>query len=392
MAALHSGPALTLHGRVRYTNGMARASNRDSLLLSGDIGDAFSEFEQLLVSNSGEDAFDVAMQLLAAKLHDERETHRRKGSEQFTLEGTPRAVHERVSALYRSAVKRWPDLGAARSTIDISPEQLSRCLRPLVGWRILDSDLSHLDAALERLVAKEAKGALGQYFTPRDVIRMCVAALHPRGGERIIDPACGSGAFLYEAIRYARDVRRSLPADSGKALPRCLGVDLGQRSARVATLLSHAVDPDVLSVHRGNSIDGRAYVSSEPRVWRPFLTPRPARDGESRPWGAWHDLECDVLLTNPPFAGQIDDPSILAAYESQRAQGASKKGTVSRDHLFVERAVRLLAPGGRMAIVVPQGILANSTAAYLRKWVMSRCRVLAVVGLHPYTRFSRTRE
>ena len=128
---------------------MARASNRDSLPLSGDIGDAFSEFEQLLVSNSGEDAFDVAIQLLAAKLHDERETHRRKGSEQFTLEGTPRAVHERVSALYRSAVKRWPDLGAARSTIDISPGQLSRCLRPLVGWRILDSDLSHLDAALE---------------------------------------------------------------------------------------------------------------------------------------------------------------------------------------------------------------------------------------------------
>lgn len=355
---------------------MTRSSIQDSLLLTGDVGFAFSEFEQLLVSNSGEDAFDVAVQLLTAKLYDERETCHGTGPEQFTIEGTPREVHHRVNALYRSAIKRWPDLGTTRSTIDMSPEQLSRCLRPLVGWRILDSDLSHLDAALERLVAKDAKGALGQYFTPRDVIRMCVSALSPTAGDLLIDPACGSGAFLYEAIKYARD--------RGDGSPRCLGVDLGQRSVRVATLLSHAVDEDALSVHRGNSIDGRAYASNEPREWRHFVKAHPARDGESKPWGAWHQLQCDVLLTNPPFAGEIDDPSVIAAYESQRAHGASKKGAVGREHLFVERAVNLLAPGGRMAIVVPQGVLANSTAAYLRKWVMSRCRVLAVAGLHPY--------
>ncbi len=83
---------------------MARASNRDSLPLSGDIGDAFSEFEQLLVSNSGEDAFDVAMQLLTAKLHDERETHRRKGSEQFTLEKFFKRCLMRISFLKPSSL------------------------------------------------------------------------------------------------------------------------------------------------------------------------------------------------------------------------------------------------------------------------------------------------
>lgn len=353
-----------------------RSPNQDSLLYTGDVGYAFSEFEQLLVSNSGEDAFDVAVQLLTAKLYDERETGQGAAPEQFNLEGTAREVHARVNALYRSAIKRWPDLGITRSTIDLSPDQLARCLRPLVGWRILDSDLSHLDAALERLVAKDAKGALGQYFTPRDVIRMCVSALSPTAGELVIDPACGSGAFLYEAIKYSRG--------RGGGSPRCLGIDLGQRSVRVATLLSHAVDADALSVHRSNSIDGRAHAYDEPSEWRPFLKTQPACDGEPRPWGAWHQLQCDVLLTNPPFAGDIDDPSVIAAYESQRTRGASKKGAVGREHLFVERAVNLLAPGGRMAIVVPQGILANPTAAYLRKWVMSRCRVLAVVGLNPY--------
>lgn len=355
---------------------MARPSYNEYLPLPGDAGKAFSEFEQLLVSNSGEDAFDVAIQLLTVKLFDEQETSKGTAPEQFTLEGTHQAVHERINSLYRRAIKKWPDLSTTRSMIDISPEQLARCLRPLVGWRILDSDLSHLDAALERLVAKDAKGALGQYFTPREVIRMCVTALAPTASDRVIDPACGSGAFLYEAIKQARE--------HGHDSPRCLGIDLGQRSVRVATLLSHAVDPEALAVHRGNSIDGRAYANVEPGEWQRFLAPEEARDIEKRTWGSWHDLRCTVLLTNPPFAGEIDEPGVLAAYDSQRARGASKKGAVGREHLFVERAVSLLAPGGRLAIVVPQGILANSTAAYLRKWVMSRCRVLAVVGLHPF--------
>lgn len=347
----------------------------DSLPLSGDASYAFSEFEQLLVSNSGEDAFDVAVQLLTAKLFDERDSTAR--SERFTLAGSPREVHERINSLYKRAVKTWPDLGTAKQSIDISPEQLVRCLRPLVGWRILDSDLSHMDAAFERLVARDAKGSLGQYFTPRDVIRMCVVALSPSSSDRIIDPACGSGAFLYEAIKYARE--------RGEDSPRCLGIDLGQRSVRVARLISHAVDPSAMLIHRGNSIDGRAYTDSPPQEWSPFLPTTQPPSVDRRPWRAWHDLTCDLLLTNPPFAGEIDDPGVIAVYESQRSRGAFRKGSVGREHLFVERAVQILAPGGRLAIVVPQGILANSTSSYLRKWVMERCRVLAVVGLHPFS-------
>jgi type I restriction-modification system DNA methylase subunit len=347
----------------------------DLLPLPGDASYAFSEFEQLLVSNSGEDAFDVAVQLLTAKLFDERDSAGR--TERFTLAGSPHEVHERINGLYKRAVKAWPDLGTTKQSIDISPEQLARCLRPLVGWRILDSDLSHMDAALERLVARDAKGSLGQYFTPRDVIRMCVVALSPRSSDRIIDPACGSGAFLYEAIKHARE--------HGEDSPWCLGIDLGQRSVRVARLISHAVDPAAMRIHRGNSIDGRAYTDSPPQEWLPFLHATQPSITDRRPWHSWHELTCDLLLTNPPFAGEIDDPGVIAVYDSQRSRGAFRKGSVGREHLFVERAVQILAPGGRLAIVVPQGILANSTSSYLRKWVMERCRILAVVGLHPFS-------
>ncbi|MBI5242593.1 MAG: N-6 DNA methylase [Elusimicrobia bacterium] len=295
----------------------------------------------------------------------------------FDGSGTPEAIHRRVETLYREALRRWPELNGGSHAPDITPDQLARCLRPLLGWRILESDIGHLDAALERLVARDSKGALGQYFTPRDVIRMCVSALNPLPRDTVIDPACGSGGFLHEAVRFSMRVH-------GRA-PRCLGIDLGAKATKVACLLSHAVGENTIRISRANSIDGREYRVSHPAEWNTFLGSGDSdAEDPQRPWGAWHRLKCSLLLTNPPFAGDLEDPSVLSAYESQRTQRAARKGAVGREHLFVERAVRLLAPGGRLAIVVPQGILANSGSSYLRHWLLENARVLAVVGLHPF--------
>ncbi len=342
-----------------------------SLFPSERVGESLAKFEQLVVSNSGEDAFDVAVRLLSAKLVDEVELREGKRHPEFATQGHATAVHGRIEDLYKRAIKRWPDLDGNGTSLGVLPKQLASCLPPLVGWSILQSDLSHLDAVLERLVAREAKGQLGQYFTPRDVVRLCVAALNPCPKDRIMDPACGSGGFLYEAVRYSQG--------NYGASPHCLGIDIGAKALKVACLLSHAVGSDAIRVCRANSIDGREYRKSCPPEWAPFETKESAG-----PWGAWHGLRCSLLLTNPPFAGDIEDAEVLAAYESLRGASASRKGSVGREHLFVERAVNLLEPGGRLAMVVPQGILANATSAYLRRWLISECRVLAVVGLHPY--------
>ncbi|MEQ1761429.1 MAG: N-6 DNA methylase [Vicinamibacterales bacterium] len=344
------------------------------LPLLDDPSAALEEFEQLLASNSGEEPFEVAMQLLTAKLFDEHRAPSATTGVRFTGSGTPQEVFDRVSALYRDAIRAWPELAGA-SSLRIQPEQLVRSIRPLTGWRILDSDLVHLDAVLERLVAKDAKGELGQYFTPREVVRMCVSLLRPTAADRVVDPACGSGAFLYESIRQSR-LR-------GSGTPRCLGVDLSSRSIRVAQLVAHAVAPPTLQVHKGNSLDGREYESDTPREWLGFLGGASKAKASLQKWGAFSNLHSSVVLTNPPFAGEIDDLGIIGAYESQRLRRSSA-GSVGREHLFVERAINLLDPEGRMAIVLPQGILANSTAGYLRQWIFSKCRVLAVVGLHPY--------
>ncbi len=248
-------------------------------------------------------------------------------------------------------------------------------MRPLIGWRLIGSDLSWLDAALERLVARDAKGALGQYFTPREIIRFCVEVLRPHPKDQIIDPACGSGGFLYEATQYA--------LREFDSAPKCLGIDFGAKAIKVAALLSAATPQSELLVSKANSIDGRGCISPTPPEWVGFLSKGGGTQNKrAQSWGDWNRLSCSLLFTNPPFAGDIDDIEILDAYEAQ--QNPTAKKATSREHLFLERAVNLLKPGGRLAIVLPQGLLANSSASYLRHWLFNKCRVLGVISLHQY--------
>ena len=345
------------------------------LLPYSDPTSAITEFEQILASNSGEDPFDSAVKLLAAKLWDETET-RAGAPARFQLQAAASDTHKMVQGLYRRAMKRWPHLNGTGDELSISSDHLVRAMRPLIGWRLLGSDLSSLDAAFERLVAKDSKGALGQYFTPREIVRFCVEVLKPQPKDKIIDPACGSGGFLYEAIQYS--VR-----EFGSS-PKCLGIDFGAKAIKVAALLSAATPYAELLVSKANSLDGRDHAIAAPTEWDGFLSKQGgARTKRAQSWGNWNQLSCSLLFTNPPFAGDIDDFTILDAYESQKY--FSKRKVVSREHLFLERSVHMLKPGGRLAIVLPQGLLANSSASYLRQWLLSKCRVLGVIGLHPYS-------
>lgn len=92
-------------------------------------------------------------------------------------------------------------------------------------------------------------------------------------------------------------------------------------------------------------------------------------------------MDFDILLTNPPFAGQIKDRAILRNYKLAEKGDGKMVSTRSRDVLFIERCLNFLKKGGRMAIVLPQGRLTNITDDYVRSFIMKKARILAVVGL-----------
>ena len=94
------------------------------------------------------------------------------------------------------------------------------------------------------------------------------------------------------------------------------------------------------------------------------------------------DFKFDILMANPPFAGDIKESRILSKYELSKNAAGKLSTKVGRDILFIERNLDFLKPGGRMAIVLPQGRFNNSSDKYIRDYIAERCRILAVVGLH----------
>ncbi len=109
---------------------------------------------------------------------------------------------------------------------------------------------------------------------------------------------------------------------------------------------------------------------------------------EDEAWIYFDELKFDVILTNPPFAGEMKDRKMLSRYELARPalkRAKDKSPKEERDVLFIERVLKMLKPGGRAAIVLPQGKFNNSSLAFIREWILKKGRLLAVVGLHPNT-------
>jgi type I restriction enzyme M protein len=209
------------------------------------------------------------------------------------------------------------------------PDEVLVSSLDLLDRAILDGDAEGLDALFEVLVVKVGKAAKGQFFTPRHVVDFATRALRLQKGERFVDPACGSGAFVARA--------------RGDADVDAVGWDVDARAVRVARLLAIATGADPETIVRRDSLGERSPVAS-----------------------------FDAIATNPPFAGVPD----VQGYEL-----AQLGGRVERDALFVERCLALLRGGGRLAIVLPYGKVASRAWAPLRRWIVLRARVLAVVSL-----------
>src|SRR5262245_39876758 len=161
-----------------------RQSNR-----VGNLESLFLRLEELVLANSGEDEFEEVYKLLIAKLWDERGG----GPARFK-------VHEGVADTYRAVVELlceaeagWPGILEPGCTPALTPEHLHVCVEALARHTVSDTSLAVMDGFFEFLVSKGAKGAKGQFFTPRYVVEFCVRMLRPRETETVLDPACGSG-------------------------------------------------------------------------------------------------------------------------------------------------------------------------------------------------------
>jgi type I restriction enzyme M protein len=366
------------------------------------LRDLIVDLEDEVLANAGVDVFEEVFKLIFTKLYDEMACYR--GSYKFLRfrnSNTAAQLKASIQRLFEDACARWPGVFLPDDRIKLSADHLQVCVGSLEERKLFNSNLDVIDDAFEYLVNKSAKGEKGQYFTPRWVIDMCVKMLNPAENETVIDPACGSAGFTVHSMFH---VWRQIVEDLG--LPqshlftmqdkpaRCtdyvrdkvFAIDFDEKSVRVARCLNLIAGDGEANVLHLNALDWTKWdETARQDDWMDTYGSALARLRRIRPKGAkdYRYFQFDVLMANPPFAGDIKQSDLLSTYDLSHKQNGRLEAAVGRDLLFIERNLDLLRPGGRMAIVLPQGRFNNATDQRVREFIMERCRVLAVVGLHP---------
>jgi len=296
----------------------------------------------------------------------------------------------KIQRLFDDAKEKWDGVFTGDSKINLTPSHLSICVSSLQNVKLFNSNLQIIDEAFEYLVNKSAKGEKGQYFTPRHVIDMCVKMLNPKPGEYMIDTAAGSCGFTVHTIFYMTGHLFSndeIPEEEKQNVLKVFGIDFDEKVVRVARTLNLIAGDGETNVLHLNTLDYERWNEWN-RNWEWLRTygrgfdrfERLRKESDSN-----KEFLFDILMANPPFAGDIKESRIIHKYELGYNQKNKPHSKVSRDVLFIERNLDFLKPGGRMAIVLPQGRLNNTTDKDIREFISRRARILAVVGLHVNT-------
>lgn len=357
--------------------------------------------EDEVLANAGVDVFEEVFKLIFIKLYDELAGARDESKDlEFRNAGeSDSELKMKIEKLFNKAKDKWEGVFSKDDKIKLSPSHLSVCIGSLENVKLFNSNLEVIDEAFEYLVNKSAKGEKGQYFTPRYVIDMCVKMLNPKPNETMIDPASGSCGFpihtcfyVWQQLYKAKGLSQSHLFTAEKKIPECIdyvkekifGIDFDDKSVRVSKMLNLIAGDGHTNVLYLNSIDYEHWDEWTKNDewediyfegWKRLKKLRAEKDAN-------RDFNFDILMANPPFAGDIKESRILARYELGKNAKGKAGNKVGRDILFIERNLNMLKDGGRMAIVLPQGRFNNSSDKYIREFIAERARILAVVGLH----------
>lgn len=364
---------------------------------------AFRRCHNYIAGNQGlqkPQAFWELLKLIFCKIHDERESadveFYAAGNERAGING-PLKVKKRLDGLFDAVKLDYPAIFQANDVIALNPPVLAYLVSQLQMYSLLESDVDVKGHAYEEIVGSNLRGDRGEFFTPRNICNMAVAMLDPSEGQVMLDPACGTGGFLISAMNHVIEKIRAAELEKWKGDHKRADPKVAARIAKFAGACIVGLDfnPELVKATKMNMVmnnDGagglyQANSLASPATWEEALRDRALL-------GA-----VDLIFTNPPFGSKIpvDDPAILEKFDLGHAWSYDEKtdawtmgeGTQKSqppEILFIERCVRFLKPGtGRVAMVLPDGILGSPGLGYVREWILANTRVLASIDLHPDT-------
>lgn len=342
-------------------------------------------------------AFGEFCKIIFVKVRDEK-ADRRKGEPyafQIKTDEPAPQLAARIKAMYTEAQDIDPEV--FKEPIKVDDGTLKMCVSHLEGINFNATDLDTKGVAFEQFLDGFFKGDFGQYFTPREIIQFAVEMMNPDSEDLVLDPACGSGGFLLYALDHVRQKGLRFHEPDSKehyrywhdfAERRLFGIEINDEISRVAKMNMILHDDGHTNIVGFDALENLATIKGENQKVK--------------------ENGFDLILTNPPFgavvketekgkaymegwellkfigkgAGSTDDDGAGGGDPKAGKRSIKARTSIKTEILFCERVWHFLKPGtGKAAIVLPDGILTNSSLQGVRDWLLQRYQLLAVISL-----------
>lgn len=354
------------------------------------------------------EAFDELDKLIFCKIWDERKPRKIGEPYDFQIITVPKEVekdetkrrfiendnlYKRVMALYEEGRKK--DQEVFRDNIRLTPEKIRTVVGYLQEVNLGETDLDSKGRAFETFMGSFFRGNFGQYFTPREIVKFIVDVLPIEHDSKVLDTSCGSGGFLLYALNKVRDKATKLYPNHLKdvrqydrwfkywhdfAEKNLYGIEISEQISRAAKMNMIIHDDG-----HTNVITSDGLVSDETIISK--------NTNQGFKYGTF-----DFIITNPPFGSTVrqTEQAYLKTYQlgkkeedwlAVNAKSVNTRDGQSTEVLFIEQDYKFLKEGGYLAIVLPDGVLTNSSMQYVRTQIEDWFRIVAVVSM-PQTAFA----
>jgi type I restriction enzyme M protein len=385
---------------------------------------AFRKCHNIIAAYEGmqkQPAFFELLKLIFCKIEDEKNiiedvqfyvTTKEKNSPDGRL-----TAKKRIEKIFEKVKKKFPAIFPDNDKLNFTDTRtLANVVAEIQKYSLLETSVDVKGKAYEEIVGSNLRGDRGEFFTPRNVMKMAVRMINPRPNEKVLDSSCGTGGFLVNAMNH---VILQIEAKSEKQFgkPKKKWTEKQREAVRekISEIASKNfygfdINPDLVKATKMNMVmnnDGSGNILRENSLLPPHEWGAEFKNSLADTLGIDRDKITshknigyfDIIVTNPPFGTKIPitDPSILSQFDIakpksiEKGEGTSphdkEKGSksVPPEQLFIERCVQLLKPGGRLAIVLPDSILGAPGLVHIRMWLLRYTRIIASLDLHADT-------
>lgn len=323
-------------------------------------------------------------------------------------------VKKRISKIFDRVKLKFSNIFDSNDEIKLKARTIAYLVAELQKYSLLNTNIDIKGKAYEELVGANLRGDRGEFFTPRNVMKMTVEMLAPQIDEKVLDSSCGTGGFIVNALTYViSNLEKVMEEQLGKKKDKWNSDELLAYRDRIAEVASNSffgfdINPDLVKATKMNMVmnnDGSGNILpcnslDPPHLWSDDFKTKLANalgTTKEKIINSNSIAFFDVIVTNPPFGSKIPvkDSAVLQQFDLGHIWNKDSSGnwiktkklqaSVPPEQLFIERCLQLLKPGGRMGIVLPDAILGSPGLEYIRTWLIQKAYIIASIDLHEDT-------